>query len=155
MSDEITYSRAEIDDFLDIARLDREAWKESPDSEFIPDGEHVWRLWVEHALVFCAKKEGRVIGAALAFPTMDGRQIVHKAFVDREHRGRGVGTRLFALLMARLDELSAESLLTVNPANSDALALYAKFGFEKHTLVRGYYRPSEDRCVLVRRPRPA
>ena len=34
--------RAETRDFLEIAKLDREAWAQNRNSEYIPDGEHVW-----------------------------------------------------------------------------------------------------------------
>ena len=36
-------TRAKAGEFLEIAALDREAWKQNRNSEFIPDGEHVWR----------------------------------------------------------------------------------------------------------------
>jgi phosphinothricin acetyltransferase len=64
----INYQKAKISDFLYIAKLDREAWKQNRNPEFIPDGEHVWRVWVEHALVFCAKQNEKIIGGAVAFP---------------------------------------------------------------------------------------
>ena len=35
--------RAAPQDFLQIAALDREAWKEGNSPEFIPDGEHVFQ----------------------------------------------------------------------------------------------------------------
>jgi len=42
---------ATIDDFAEIAELDREVWGANRNSEFIPDGEHVWRIWIDHAYV--------------------------------------------------------------------------------------------------------
>ncbi|KPA17586.1 N-acetyltransferase GCN5, partial [Candidatus Magnetomorum sp. HK-1] len=68
----INYSKATIKHFLDIARLDRVAWKDDPDSKYIPDGEHAWRLWVEHAYVYIATINNDIIGACLAFPLNNG-----------------------------------------------------------------------------------
>lgn len=83
----IIYDKATESDFLAIAELDREAWELNRNSQFIPDGEHAWRLWVEHALVFLAKEQGIVIGVTLAFPCMSGKWCVHKVFVNHEKRG--------------------------------------------------------------------
>ena len=61
-------------DFIAIAALDRIAWKEGPESEFIPDGEHVWRVWTEHALTFIARDNyGDLIGVVLAFSITPSR----------------------------------------------------------------------------------
>ena len=68
MTDETTITRATAADFLDVAALDRVAWAQNDQSEFIPDGEHVWRVWCELALVYVARRSGRLLGAILAFP---------------------------------------------------------------------------------------
>ena len=93
--------RAETRDFLEIAKLDREAWAQNRNSEYIPDGEHVWRLWTEHALVFCAWEREKLIGAVLAFPTATDRlYCLHKVFVDHPYRGKGIGSALFDAILA-------------------------------------------------------
>ena len=46
--------RAEPRDFLEIAALDRVVWTGEHD-RFIPDGEHVWRVWCEYARVVVAE----------------------------------------------------------------------------------------------------
>lgn len=66
------YRKAKTTEFTAIAQLDREAWKESFKGEFIPDGEHAWRLWVEYALTFVAVEEEKIIGASLAFACDNG-----------------------------------------------------------------------------------
>ncbi len=43
-------------------------------------------------------------------------------------------------------------LLTVDPANTAAVQLYRNFGFEVRERVTGYYRPHEDRNVMVYTP---
>lgn len=142
--------RATKDDFLAIAALDREAWNETPHSEFIPDGEHVWRLWVDHALVFCAVTSEGVQGAALAFPCLDERFFLHKIFVNAACRGTGLGSQLMGCILQEIDALNVEVCLTVNPANEPALRLYERWGFTQRTFHAGYYRPHEDRFVLTR-----
>lgn len=146
----IIYNKAAESDFLAIAELDRNAWKHNKNSQFIPDGEHVWRLWVEHALVFLAKEQNVVIGAILAFPCVSGKWCVHKVFVDNKKRGLGIGTRLFEFLLEEIDKMSVDCFLTVDPVNESALRLYEKWGFTERNFVKGYYRSNEDRFVLTR-----
>lgn len=148
--EEITYHRSEIRDFLEVAKLDREAWKLNRNSEYIPDGEHAWRLWVEHALVYVAKSGPNLEGAILAFPCISGIWCVHKVMVWPHRRGKGIGTKLFDILLSETDRINANCFLTVDPANSAALKLYEKWGFSDKHIVPGYYRGNEDRYVLTR-----
>lgn len=147
----IKYEKATVSDFLAIAELDREAWKLNRSPEFIPDGEHVWRVWVEHALVFLAKENNVVIGAILAFPCISEKWCVHKVFIRQDKRGLGIGTKLFDELLREIDKIGADCFLTVDPINSNAIKLYEKWGFTEREFVKGYYRPNEDRFVLTRK----
>lgn len=139
-------------DFIAIAELDRTAWLGTPHAELIPDGEHVWRIWCEHALTFVARAgEGSVVAAAVAFPCVDGSYCLHKVMVAESLRGQGVGSKLFAALFAELDCRAADCFLTVAPLNTGAVKLYRNWGFLEETFVPGYYRSTEDRLVLTRR----
>jgi ribosomal protein S18 acetylase RimI-like enzyme len=151
MSSSFLIESADPGDFLEIAALDRVAWQDNAGSEFIPDGEHVWRIWCEHALVYVARApQGRVAGAVLAFPCLDGSFCLHKIFIDRNFRGQGMGGDLFAKLFAALDALGAACFLTVDPENESAIRLYRRWGFNQSLHVTGYYRANEDRLVLTR-----
>lgn len=109
-------------DFLPIAALDREVWRNTPCGELIPDGEHAWRIWCEHALVYVARtNEGEVAGAILAFPGMQGMLCVHKVMVAKAHRGQGVGSLLFSALLEEIDRRGCSCFLTVSPENHAAL----------------------------------
>jgi len=153
MRDNVVIRRANSKDFLQIAVLDRIAWQKNRNSEYIPDGEHAWRLWVEHALVYCAEvNTGQIIGAILAFPCINGKYCVHKVFVDEKFRGRGIGSKLFKTLLEEIDRIGVETFLTVDPANQPALTLYEKWGFTGKDLIRGFYRENEDRYVMTRKP---
>ncbi len=148
----IRIQRAGVKDFLKIAELDRAAWGQNRNSEFIPDGEHAWRLWVEHGLVYAAKEDEKIIGAILAFPCLSEEFCIHKVFVKPGCRKMKIGTRLFIRLLSDLDQRGVPSFLTVDPLNKSALALYMKWGFTERTFVKGFYRKNEDRLVLKRRP---
>jgi GNAT superfamily N-acetyltransferase len=139
-------------DFISIAELDRKAWLTTTDGEFIPDGEHVWRIWCEHALTFVGRDpEGTVAAAVVAFPCIDNSYCLHKAMVAETLRGQGIGSKLFAALLGELDQRKADCFLTVAPSNTNAVKLYRNWGFTEETFVPGYYRKTEDRLVLTRR----
>ena len=143
-------TKAQISDFLQIAELDRIAWLDNGKSEFIPDGEHAWRLWVEHALVVCAKEGQQIFGVALAFPSTNNTYCLHKVFVAKGARGKGLGRKLMSTLNHDFDQLSTSAFLTVDPNNTNAIDLYRKLGFTLEKYVEGYYRPQEHRIVLTR-----
>lgn len=144
---------ARPDDFLNVAALDRCAWPARPDT-LIPDGEHIWRVWCDHASLLVARitydetltDTGDIGGALVMFPTADGETFLHKIMVHPMCRGRGIGT---ALMRAALLAATSDVLLTVDPANEPALRLYENFGFRVRERIEGYYRPHEDRCIMV------
>lgn len=118
----MVFENARGRDFLEIAELDRRAWLDNRNPEFIPDGEHVWRIWVDGAWVHVARDGTQIPGVILAFPTRGGALCVHKVMVDKSWRGLGIGTRLFESLLAEVDRsLGAACYLTVDPANAAAL----------------------------------
>jgi len=150
-----TIEPAACPDFLAVAALDRIAWEHTHE-RFIADGEHVWRVWCEYATVIVARspevlaESDHIAGAVVMFPTGDERLFLHKIMVHPACRGQSLGTNL---MRAALERATAPVLLTVDPANEAAVKLYRKFGFEVHRHVPGYYRPHEDRLVMVYRNR--
>lgn len=144
---------ARPNDFLKVAALDRCAWPERPET-FIPDGEHIWRVWCDHATLLVARNAGDeplpdtgdIGGALVMFPTAGGESFLHKIMVHPTCRGRGIGT---VLMRAALLAATSDVLLTVDPANEPALRLYENFGFRVRLRIDGYYRPHEDRCIMV------
>ncbi len=143
--------KAKNADFLQIAELDRISWGDDIINQYIPDGEHAWRLWVEYALVFCCFDNKKIIGITLAFPTLKNIFALHKIFVDKDYRNLSVGTLLFKKTIKEMDSLKQDSFLTVSPKNTGAMKLYENIGYEFDRLVKGYYRESEDRIVMVRK----
>ncbi|MHC4884614.1 MAG: GNAT family N-acetyltransferase [Planctomycetota bacterium] len=133
-----------------IAALDRVAWAQNRNTEFVPDGEHAWRIWCEHALTYVAVVDETVEGAILAFPCLDGRLFIHKVMVGEALRGQGIGGQLFAVLLEETDRLQVDTFLTVDPINDRAIQLYRKWGFEEQAREKDYYSPGEDRLILRR-----
>ncbi len=143
-------------DFLAISALDREIWRHLPHGDLIADGEHVWRIWCEHALIYIARDEDdKLAGVILAFPGVQDLFCVHKVMVAPQSRGQGLGSKLFSALLSEIDRLNARCFLTVDPENHPAVALYRNWGFTEEQFVPGYYRANEHRLVLTRHPEAA
>lgn len=139
-------------DFLKIAELDRIAWSNNANSQFITDGEHAWRIWCEHALMYTAHSGQLIVGAILAFQCENGTYCLHKVMVSPEYRGKKIGSLLFKALLNNLDSKNAGSFLTVDPDNIVAISLYNRWGYEVKERVNGYYRSCEDRYIMIRKP---
>ena len=143
----IVVEQSRPSDFLNVAALDRISWNDSG-SQFIPDGEHVWRLWCEYATVLVIRsacelpETGEIAAALVMFPTDRREQILHKIMVHPECRGQGLATEL---MQAGLQRATVPVLLTVNPKNVAAIRVYEKSGYRIRERVDGYYRPHEHR----------
>lgn len=146
---------ARATDYLNVAALDRIAWPVVPDV-FIPDGEHIWRVWSDTATLLVARVANAaaerfrdsqdIVGALVQFPTKRGELFLHKVMVHPDCRGGGVGTQL---MKAALAQATAPVLLTVDPNNSAAVKLYQQLGFTVREHIRGFYRPHEDRYLMA------
>lgn len=151
----ITVVQATPKDFAGIAELDGRAWAESAHPDRVPDGEHVWRIWVDDAFVYVARDGPRVVGAIVALPSRHGTLFVHKVMVDAAHRRRGIGTRLFELLLEHVDAtVHAACYLTVDPSREAEVRRYERLGFTEKRFVAGFYRQDEDRYVMTRPASP-
>jgi len=144
--------KAKVSDFLAIAKLDRQAWQDNRNSGFIPDGEHVWRLWVKYSTVFVAEYNKKIVGVVLLFKANDcSLYLFHKIFIDKNYRGKKIGNMFFENIVTFLDREKANCLLTTDTVNTRMIHLCAKYGFNEKQLIKGYYRPNEDRLVIRRR----
>jgi phosphinothricin acetyltransferase len=148
--------KATPSDFLEISALDRTAWGTNRNSDFIPDGEHVWRLWVEYAYTYIAIDEdsGKIIGVNMAMPTnVDHMYFLHKIILDPAHRQKGAGSMLFDIMFAEMDAIGGTICLTTDTNNVGMHKLCEKYGFSEKDSIKGYYRPEEDRLILERKPK--
>lgn len=97
-----------------------------------------------HLLTF---RDGVLVGHALLIPTAEEGVAEYAVFLDRNHRGRGLGT---ALNRASIQEARAAGLtglwLTVEPHNRAALRSYENAGF---ALIPGTLFSSEAEMRLT------
>lgn len=143
--------KARIKEFLEIAHLDREAWSENRNSDHIPDGEHIWRLWVEYSTVFVAVIEDRLVGASIMFKSDENRLfLLHKIFISKDFRDKKIGHHFFSRITEFLDQCQYDCLLTTDPVNARMIHLCEKFGFLEKHFELSFYRDNEDRFVLRR-----
>ena len=71
---------------------------------------------------------------------------LHKIMVHPDCRSAGIGTLLMRSALAQAD---APVLLTVDPNNQPAVRLYQQLGFTVREHIRGFYRPHEDRYLML------
>lgn len=83
-----------------------------------------------------AVDEGKVVGT-LRITTTSRRSMIYGFVIDRERRGRGLGTRMLDAALARLSASGVTEVgLEVDPENAPAVRLYQAFGFESITTYR-------------------
>ncbi len=146
----ITIERASKTESLAIEQLDKTAWDQSSSTGPINDSDITWRLWIEHAFVFTAKDDSKVVGAALAFPTLNDKFCLHKIFIHNRYRNSQIASRLVASTLHEIDSIGSEIFVNIFSDNEKAIYL-----FEKH----GFYRSSEQadtnrltNTILMTRP---
>jgi ribosomal-protein-alanine N-acetyltransferase len=71
--------------------------------------------------------------------------------VAKERQGEGIGARLLDELLAEADRRSPVVLLEVRADNEVAQGLYRRRGFTQIGRRRGYYQPSGDDAVVMKR----
>ncbi|WP_019960934.1 GNAT family N-acetyltransferase [Woodsholea maritima] len=152
---DVVVTRAERSDFLEIAALDRTGWAKNRNADYVADGEHVWRHWVDYALTFVARAPGgALLGFVITFPTIKPRYYyLHKLLLAEGCRGKGVGGALLEPVCMLFDKKAITVELTTDTNNMPMHNLIARFGFHEDRLEKGYYRENEDRLVFIRKPK--
>jgi ribosomal protein S18 acetylase RimI-like enzyme len=92
------------------------------DVEGIPALDHVW----------IAERDSQVAGvAALIHDALDRRAIVRHLYVDRAHRGQGIGRALMEAMVARARQWQARCVwLETQDVNYAAIQFYQRLGFQ-------------------------
>jgi GNAT superfamily N-acetyltransferase len=112
---------AAVDDFWAGARLDREEIRGRHDPVFF----HQFGGFGAVALT----EDDRDAGYLLGVVTADGLAVVHALAVRRDHRRRGLATRLLARFAELATGCGARAVQAVVPPDDDAVAaLAARFG---------------------------
>lgn len=146
--------RAQVIDLLEIAGLDRTGWSRNRNADYIADGEHVWRHWIDYALTFIARAPGgALLGFVVAFPTIKQRHYyLHKLLIADGRRGEGLGGALLDPLCQILDRNKLSIELSSDTNNGPMHSLVTRYGFVEDRLEKGYYRENEDRLIFIRQP---
>jgi ribosomal-protein-alanine N-acetyltransferase len=124
--------------------------------ELFPDPWTQGTFWAELAGVpetrhyVVIESDGELIGYAGLFATRHTADVQTLA-VAGDRQGEGLGA---LLLTALLDEVrrrgASEVLLEVRADNETAAGLYARFGFERIGVRRGYYQPGRVDAIVMR-----
>ncbi len=77
---------------------------------------------------------------------------IHTIATALSHRGQGVGWALLAEMLAVADGLAAPVFLEVRVDNDPAIDLYARNGFVRSGVRKGYYQPSGADAYTMIRP---
>ncbi|MCI4352384.1 MAG: GNAT family N-acetyltransferase [Thermoplasmata archaeon] len=130
-----------------IADIVRESLHENYDNSlYISLGQQ----WPDGFLV-ATDALGRPVAFMLGVMQVDGEGRILMFAVDREHRGRGIGTQL---MQAFLERCRARSLrrvtLEVRVSNATAIRFYTDFRFSVIDLLRTYYSDGEDGYQMAR-----
>ncbi len=97
--------------------------------------------------------EGNLVAFLIGFvsQTRPDEAYVHFVGVAPEHRGSGVGRRLYERFFETVGEHGCTTVRCVtSPANSGSIAFHEALGFAVDRVVDDYDGPGEDRAVLVR-----
>jgi [ribosomal protein S18]-alanine N-acetyltransferase len=91
------------------------------------------------------------IVAYIFFRFIGGEVHIFRLAVDPEWRRQGIGTRMVddCLTSARRRGLAA-AVLEVRPSNTEAIALYRKFGFRVIATRPGYYSDSRENALILK-----
>ena len=112
---------------------------------FYPLGRRQLRYHLNNpsAIFLVAESNGEIIGDAIGLvrhhPSgVSGR--VYSLVVDGAHRKQGIGGKLFAAIVGKLEVRGARRIfLEVSEKNPTAIRIYERFGFKTVGRLRDYY----------------
>jgi [ribosomal protein S18]-alanine N-acetyltransferase len=145
----------------DDVRLRRMRWWDVPvaltiERLLFPDPWTEGTFWSELAGVpetrhyVVAESHGELVGYAGLFATRHSADVQTLA-VAAHRQGEGLGGLLLTALLEEARRREAgEVLLEVRADNGAAAGLYARFGFERIGVRRGYYQPGRVDAVVMR-----
>ena len=134
------------EDIPQVTAIDREAfptlWPPANYDRELKNG-------LAHYIVACSDESQYVLGFAGIWLLADEAHITNIA-VREKHRRRGIGETLLIAIIELSIELGAKLVtLEVRASNTDAQKLYARYGFVKVGLRRGYYTDNREDAVLM------
>ena len=137
------YREMKIEDVPKIAALERACFSDPWSEQMLLDG-----IASPFFLGFVAEEAGEPIGYAFGSAVYGNAELMILA-VAVEHRRRGIGKKLLALLEDGARKRSAKSLsLEVRVSNVAAMSLYERCGFLKTYVRTKYYADGEDAVIM-------
>jgi ribosomal-protein-alanine N-acetyltransferase len=136
----------EQEDIPQVTEIDREAFPTLwPPANY----EREFKNGLAHYIVACDEEGHYVIGFAGLWMLVDEAHITNIA-VREKHRRQGIGEALLIAIIELAIKLGAHLItLEVRASNAEAQKLYAKYGFVKVGLRRGYYTDNHEDAVLM------
>lgn len=172
--DNIVYKEMNIEDAemineIDAAQYIKRAWREVDGKRTLIDLDYyddTWPNGYENHLeglkgtiknggkAFGAyEKEGRLLGFATVNSDMFGRKfkyvLLDQIFISNEHRGRGIGKRLFKMCTDQAMEWGADKLYICAGSAEDTIAFYRRLGCEDAVEVNKEYYESDPRDIQL------
>ncbi len=147
---EFRFARLGLDDLPGLVALERRCFS-------MPWGEREFRLGLEGRVfnVFGLFGPDGLAAYVSFHHVVDEMEILNVA-VRPELRRRGLGARLLGLALGICAGMGVRvARLEVRAGNVPALALYARFGFARVGLRRGYYTDTGEDAVLMSLDLPA
>lgn len=134
------------EDIPQVTEIDREAFPNQwPPANY----ERELKNGLAHYIVAGDKGGQYIKGFAGLWMLVDEAHITNIA-VREKHRRRGIGEGLLIGIIELAIELGAQLItLEVRASNSEAQKLYAKYGFVRVGLRRGYYTDNREDAVLM------
>ncbi|MCG9638429.1 GNAT family N-acetyltransferase [Vibrio sp. Isolate34] len=135
---------AEKQDLADIYQLEHALFGDHAYPQFF--FRQAFDCWGKGLLV--AKQESKLAGYALMTTTDKPYEFwVLSLAVNLNYRGMGIGRKLMQHAIAQIPQES-KLLLTVDPNNASACALYASMGFTMIKQEENYFGDDEPRLVM-------
>ena len=134
------------EDVPQVTEIDREAFPSLwPPANY----ERELKNGLAHYIVANDEGEQYITGFAGLWMLVDEAHITNIA-VREKHRRQGIGEALLIAVIELAIELGAHLItLEVRASNAEAQKLYAKYGFVRVGLRRGYYTDNREDAVLM------
>jgi ribosomal-protein-alanine N-acetyltransferase len=134
------------EDITQVTEIDREAFPTLwPPANY----ERELKNGLAHYIVASDEAGRYIIGFAGLWMLVDEAHITNIA-VREKHRRQGIGEALLIAIIELAIKLGAHLItLEVRASNAEAQKLYAKYGFVRVGLRRGYYTDNREDAVLM------
>ncbi|GAA3397500.1 GNAT family N-acetyltransferase [Cryptosporangium minutisporangium] len=145
---EYVIRRCDRDDLPSVGRVDSAAFS---GHDLYPQFFFVQALDIFAGGFLVAERAREVVGYIIAVVGQDvePRGWILSLGVHPDHQRRGIGSNLTAEAEAFLAGKGLEQpVLTVDPANTTALRLYEKLGYEQVGKLRNHFGEGEDRLLM-------